>query len=297
MDIPCFSFEQGYRLKDEYELIVSIDSASVREQLDAVGWSYKNAVGVENNFFSTDEQKQKIDAELMRQYDLLKPAEYTACRRSNWFRKEFESDDNHDVVRLMEKNDRERLADRIESFYSDNIIYFDEYVTNRPGMRLICNIIKKHSPSATVCDIACGHGQLLKALSDCGYDCFGVEASKDRCVFVRNEGIVCNHADTESTDYEDNKFDYVICLECLEHIQNPFKTLAEIGRILKPGGKVFVTVPYGMSNGSDNHVRFFYEQDLYAVAKRNGFTDIKIMDIPYLNWSEGDNIFMEATLG
>lgn len=41
-----------------------------------------------------------------------------------------------------------------------------------------------------------------------------------------------------------NKFDYVICTEVLEHTLQPFDAVAEIKRILKPGGLVFVSTPY-----------------------------------------------------
>lgn len=39
-------------------------------------------------------------------------------------------------------------------------------------------------------------------------------------------------------------FDYVICTEVLEHTLQPFNAVNEIKRILKPGGCVFVSVPF-----------------------------------------------------
>jgi len=41
----------------------------------------------------------------------------------------------------------------------------------------------------------------------------------------------------------DNSVDAVICHSVLEHVNNPIKAVAEIYRILKPNGKVFVHIP------------------------------------------------------
>jgi 2-polyprenyl-3-methyl-5-hydroxy-6-metoxy-1,4-benzoquinol methylase len=42
----------------------------------------------------------------------------------------------------------------------------------------------------------------------------------------------------------DNTFDLIICTEVLEHVANPFAAVAEINRILKPGGQAYVTTPF-----------------------------------------------------
>ena len=39
-------------------------------------------------------------------------------------------------------------------------------------------------------------------------------------------------------------FDYVVCTEVLEHTLQPFDAVAELYRITKPGGLVFVTAPF-----------------------------------------------------
>lgn len=42
----------------------------------------------------------------------------------------------------------------------------------------------------------------------------------------------------------DNYFDAVICTEVLEHVNNPFDASDEILRILKPGGKAYISTPF-----------------------------------------------------
>ena len=43
---------------------------------------------------------------------------------------------------------------------------------------------------------------------------------------------------------ESDLFDLIICTEVLEHTLNPFKATEELNRILKPGGKICVSVPF-----------------------------------------------------
>lgn len=44
--------------------------------------------------------------------------------------------------------------------------------------------------------------------------------------------------------FKENEFDYVICNQVLEHVFNPDSFLREIGRVLKPSGRVLITVPF-----------------------------------------------------
>jgi SAM-dependent methyltransferase len=42
----------------------------------------------------------------------------------------------------------------------------------------------------------------------------------------------------------DGTFDYVVCTEVLEHTLQPFHAIDEIRRMLKPEGKLFLSVPF-----------------------------------------------------
>ena len=44
--------------------------------------------------------------------------------------------------------------------------------------------------------------------------------------------------------FEEDEFDSIICNEVLEHVFNPVDFLSEIYRVLKPGGKMLMTVPF-----------------------------------------------------
>jgi SAM-dependent methyltransferase len=53
---------------------------------------------------------------------------------------------------------------------------------------------------------------------------------------------ICAHNDA----IPDGSFDYVVCTEVLEHTLQPFDAIAEIHRILRPGGRLFLSVPFNL---------------------------------------------------
>jgi SAM-dependent methyltransferase len=51
-------------------------------------------------------------------------------------------------------------------------------------------------------------------------------------------------------DFPDNYFDYALASEVLDYVFDPDAVLAEVRRVLKPGGKLIITVPNLASFGN-----------------------------------------------
>ncbi len=88
-------------------------------------------------------------------------------------------------------------------------------------------------------------------------------------------------ADAQSIPYEDNKFDMVVAFEVLEHIQNDKKAVAEIKRVLKPGGYLVFSVPafntlFGPKDKAHFHMRRYNKKMI-----RNLLPDFKEHRIGY----------------
>ena len=49
--------------------------------------------------------------------------------------------------------------------------------------------------------------------------------------------------DLTATTYHDSSFDFILCSHVLEHIPNDQQAMAEMYRILKPGGTTIIQVP------------------------------------------------------
>lgn len=54
------------------------------------------------------------------------------------------------------------------------------------------------------------------------------------------------HVDIHNMPYSDESFDYVIANQVFEHIENPWKAIDEVYRVLKVGGHVIITTPFLM---------------------------------------------------
>ena len=79
------------------------------------------------------------------------------------------------------------------------------------------------------------------------------------------------HGSVEQIPLEDDGFDLVICQEVLEHVEDPNKGMREIWRVLKPGGKAYIQLPFviGYHPCPKDYWRFTNE-GIALLATKNG---------------------------
>jgi SAM-dependent methyltransferase len=91
-------------------------------------------------------------------------------------------------------------------------------------------------------DIPSGQGALAKELVQMGFKVIGGDINKDNFLlkflmpFVQ---VDMNYY----LPFRDKTFDYVACVEGLEHLENPFHVIREFSRILRKKGKLVITIP------------------------------------------------------
>jgi 2-polyprenyl-3-methyl-5-hydroxy-6-metoxy-1,4-benzoquinol methylase len=108
--------------------------------------------------------------------------------------------------------------------------------------RQVLRRLKQKNPR--VLDIGCGRGQLLSAFQQAGCDVTGTEFSDDACRFAREKlKIPVRVGLLHELNFPDASFDVVTMWHVLEHVSDPRPTLAEVARILRPGGIFMVAVP------------------------------------------------------
>jgi SAM-dependent methyltransferase len=112
-------------------------------------------------------------------------------------------------------------------------------------------------PGERVLDMGCGGGRHAFALYRRGADvvAFDMDASELADVAVMFEAMAAEGevpagakaATVRGTAYalpfEDNSFDKIIAAEVMEHLPEDTRAMAELTRVLKPGGLIAVTVP------------------------------------------------------
>jgi SAM-dependent methyltransferase len=108
-------------------------------------------------------------------------------------------------------------------------------------------------------DIGCGNGWFIYTMRSKGWDVKGVEPSKTGADAGRkSEGLDIHQGDLLSAGFPSDSFDYIRSNHSFEHIPNPNEVLAEIHRILKPSGKVFIGVPNINSYNANLFGNFWY---------------------------------------
>jgi SAM-dependent methyltransferase len=80
-----------------------------------------------------------------------------------------------------------------------------------------------------------------------------VREAGERCRALPFRSVQGHQADASALPFEDHSFDAVIAMHMLYHVPDPAKGIAEMFRVLKPGGSLAVT-----TNGADN-MRQMYE--------------------------------------
>jgi SAM-dependent methyltransferase len=107
-----------------------------------------------------------------------------------------------------------------------------------------------------------------------------------RAALLRLEGVEFLNADLRELDClvtSIGKFDQIMCLECIEHIQNDRKLVRDLAALLKPAGILILTTPYkhhkayygeALSSTEDGgHVRWGYTHDeLKELLAESGLT-------------------------
>jgi len=140
-------------------------------------------------------------------------------------------------------------------------------------------------PGDRVLDLGCGAGRFLALLENAVGVEIAEEAANRARANVPGADVRLLQADG-SLPVGHGEFDLVWCSETLEHIPDVVETLGEIRRVLRPGGRALITVPYhGRVQAArialtrfeahfdplGQHVRFFTRRSLVDALEFTGF--------------------------
>jgi arsenite methyltransferase len=100
-------------------------------------------------------------------------------------------------------------------------------------------------------------------------------------------------ADAQKLPFRDGSFDAAISLAVLQLIPDPAAALAEIGRVLKPGGRLAVMVPTlrppldlwrALPTGG---AHIFGEDEVGDILESNRFTSVRVKSVGTFQWVRG----------
>ena len=94
-----------------------------------------------------------------------------------------------------------------------------------------------------VLEDGCGVGEYLVHLKECSAQAVGLEFEFDRLLVAQKKAAELTCGAAEHLPFPDQSFDMVLSHEVLEHVQDDRKSVREIIRVLKPGGRLLLFVP------------------------------------------------------
>ena len=109
--------------------------------------------------------------------------------------------------------------------------------------------LSNHPPKGL--DIGCGMGSITKKIQESGCVVKGYDFSDVAIQRAIESGVDAYLRDFDTGIPEaDNSFDFIWCTDVIEHVFDPIFLFEEFNRVLRPSGKVFMTIPNNMAVGN-----------------------------------------------
>lgn len=100
----------------------------------------------------------------------------------------------------------------------------------------------------TVLDLGCGNGWFTGALDSCGFDVTGLDSNEVILRHARQHHPTLNLRQMDVLDPLDPsltmRFDAVVAIDLLDHVQRPRRMVETALAALKPGGLLVITLPF-----------------------------------------------------
>ncbi len=136
-----------------------------------------------------------------------------------------------------------------------------------------------------ILDVGCKHAYLCDILAQRGLNCdyYAVDISEKVINSVKNKKGSFQVCDVmKGLPFQKEQFDYVFCLELLEHVENATFLLREIHRILTSEGALLLSVPNPYNwiaifanimklSAHEGHIHSFTFTDLQTLLEFTGF--------------------------
>ena len=172
-------------------------------------------------------------------------------------------------------------------------------------------------PSTPVIEVGCGDASFTTDLAKYSTDVTAIDISAGQ--IAENARLFpgikfLQHDVSVRFPFPDASFDVAWCSEVLEHLFDPEFALREMHRILRPGGRLLVTVPYhGRFKNllialfkwdvhfapANPHIRFYTNNTLSRITRAAGFREVRVktcgMGQPVRDFFVPTNILLRAT--
>jgi SAM-dependent methyltransferase len=136
-----------------------------------------------------------------------------------------------------------------------------------------------------ILDVGCGTGTMLTHLARFG-DAQGVDIDPEAIQYCHARGLTqVSQSGAGTLPFAAETFDLVTALDVVEHIDDDLGALREMRRVLRPGGRLLVTVPayrflWGRQDDINLHKRRYVAAELRNRLRSAGF---EVQKLTYMN--------------
>lgn len=198
-----------------------------------------------------------------------------------------------DVARLSLAEIREAMNARFRSSEHDEFGGYEhrhlwDKIRYREIDRLFARLIQPIA-GRRILDVACGIGRSVPMMGDgqayLGIDLSEVAIAKVEKLYGARANLKFRCMDAMQLELDDSQFDVVMAVEMIEHVQDATKTISEMFRVLKPGGRLVINSinrdslhlrmlrkrGYPEFRGTTEHIREFTFRELSDLIEQAGF--------------------------
>jgi len=138
-----------------------------------------------------------------------------------------------------------------------------------------------------ILDYGCGSGFIVGQLQARGYDACGTDISREAVEYGTSQGIKNLYpTNGVEVDFSDGSFDLILAMDVVEHINEDNLVIKEFERLLKPNGRLIITVPayqwmWGVQDEVSHHFRRY---SMSSMAKLlSFFPNLSVLRKTYFN--------------
>ena len=154
----------------------------------------------------------------------------------------------------------------------------------------------------TIGDLGCGTGPVSAALAPFVGRVVAVDASAAMLQAAKKrlhefDNIDLRRGELEALPIDSDRLDAATLMLVLHHVPDPARALAEVARVLKPGGRVIIAdmLPHDRENYRQQmgHVWLGFSEDhITGLLRDNGFERVRVVALPPDPKAKGPNLFV-----
>jgi len=161
------------------------------------------------------------------------------------------------------------------------------WISQRP----LINGLLEGEPEGLRLDCGCGLGMYQRKIRQGASPVMAMDIQESNLRYCLREGLITNTAirgDTSFLPFVPDTFDTVLCSEVIEHIVDDQQAVKELARVLKPGGRLIISVPVPPGNidlDEYGHKREGYTPEGLRILLKDQGLKVQTVDFCFFSWS------------